>query len=66
MPQPRSLKTLKHSMIDADLKGAQLAIAVGITQSRLSMILCGRAIANPEERRRISLVLGKSEKELFS
>jgi transcriptional regulator with XRE-family HTH domain len=44
----------------------QIAREVGLTENELSRIVRGRRMATPDERRRLSLVLGVAEPELFS
>jgi transcriptional regulator with XRE-family HTH domain len=44
----------------------QVAAAAGMTETRLSRIVQGRAIPTADERKRLGKALGKTERELFN
>lgn len=52
------LKTLRELRIEQGLTLPELANRSGISRGTLSMIERGRMVANPDERARLSAVLG--------
>lgn len=56
----RRISPLKLEIIKRGLVQADVAAAAQISESRLSRFLNGRVTIQPEERRRLELVLGES------
>jgi plasmid maintenance system antidote protein VapI len=56
---------LKHCLSKAGRRQYQIAREIGLTENELSRIVRGRRSATADERRRLSLVLGVAEPELF-
>jgi transcriptional regulator with XRE-family HTH domain len=56
---------LKLSLTQTGRRQYQIAREVGLTENELSRIVRGRRSATADERKRLSLVLGVAEPDLF-
>ncbi len=56
---------LKLCLSQTGRRQYQIAREVGLTENELSRIVRGRRSATPDERRRLALALGMTERELF-
>ena len=60
-----SMVALRIALIEARIHQYELARRSGISETKLSRILCGRREPTAEERRVLASVLGKPESALF-
>ena len=58
-------RQLKIALMESSLPAYQIAQRIGISDSALSRIVCGRRVATPQERQRLAKLLGHREDELF-
>ena len=56
---------LKLCLSQTGRRQYQIAREIGLTENELSRIVRGRRLATADERRRLSIVLGVAEPELF-